>query len=205
MHSGKAYANPTNVKRHMKKEHPSWCRSHTTYLSNFINNANCWILVCILLCSSHYRLNTYFISPTNVTSPSLPHSSASDLARPHQLSLGLRFAYLRKQYYVSTSNGWHDTGHCTPTVTVPVHASKSAQHQGPFAEYKRFQCFTNTWNSTHAQHVDPQQRAEWVTIVVPSSVFSVQPRSTHVLLAGISGNLGVLMGISHKLRTSMGS
>ena len=95
MHSGKVYANPTNVKRHMKKEHPSWCRSHTTYLSNFINNANCWILVCILLCSSHYRLKTYFISPTNVTSPSLSHPSASDLARPHRLSLGLRSSYLR--------------------------------------------------------------------------------------------------------------
>ena len=35
------------------------CRSHTIHLFGFINNANYWILVCILLRSSHYRLNTY--------------------------------------------------------------------------------------------------------------------------------------------------
>ena len=51
------------------------------------------------------------------------------------------------------------------------------QRQRPFAGYKRFQCFTNTCNLIHAQHVDPQQRTGCVTIVVSSSVFSVQGAS----------------------------
>ena len=63
------------------------------------------------------------------------------------------------------------------------------QRQRPFAGYKRFLCFTNTCNWIYTQHVDPQQHTKCGTIVDLFSAFSVQPRSTHVLLAGISGNL----------------
>ena len=130
------------------------CRSHTIQLFGFINNANCWNLVCILLCSSHYRLNTYFTDKRDQPIPS-----------PLSLRLGSSTSTLTG---ISTSNGWHDTG--TPTVTVPDHAPKSAQRQGRFARYKGFQCLINTWDWTHAQHVAPQQRAGCVTIVVSSSV-----------------------------------
>ena len=78
---------------------------------------------------------------------------------------------------MSTSNRWRDTGPCTPTVTVPVRGSKSVQRKRPFAGYKRFQCFTNTWNGTHTQHEDPQRRAGCVMIVVSPSVFSVHGAS----------------------------
>ena len=97
----------------------------------------------------------------------------------------------------------HVRGHSN-TALITMERCILVSAQGPFAVYKWFQWFTNTWNWTHTQHIDPQQCARCVMIVVSSSVFSVQPRSTHVLLAGISGSLGPLMGISRKLRTSKG-
>ena len=89
----------------------------------------------------------------------------------------------------------------------PYHYGEThfGQRTGSIRSVQMVPWFTDTWNWTHTQHIDPQQCARCVMIVVSSSVFSVQPRSTHVLLAGISGSLGPLMGISHKLRTSIGS